>query len=820
MSPFVRDLRYAFRQLRQSPRFAIVVLISLGLGIGANTAIFSLLNSVLLKSLPVRDPNRLVLMVLGKNQGSLTYPIWEAFRDRRQIFDGALAWATRSFNLGRPLEPNRAPGLFVSGSAFPVLGVQPAAGRLFAPDDDKPGCESLAVLGYGYWADHYGQSVDAIGKSILLDGKPFTIIGVTQRGFFGLDVGNRFSVAVPFCSEPLMYGDQSSLKRRSTWWLNIMGRLKPGQTIAQADAAIQAIQPSIREATIPENWRVEEQKDYLNEPFTFRAGSTGVSFVRRQYESSLFILMGLVGLVLLVACANIATLLLARGSVRQREFAVRLALGASRGALVRQLLTECMLLASLGAVLGIFVSFWGTQLLTYYLSTERRTILLDLSPDVRVLLFTVALAVLTAMLSGLAPALRATRLTPNQALKEKAPTAYAEQRFGIGRILVVTQIALSLVLVFGAGLLIRSFTKLITQDLGFASHNILVAEFNLGGAGPATPEARQGVHNRLRESFAALPGVESAAIASFTPISGTGWNGEIEVAGYVPKSPRDNLAYFNRVSPEYLSTMSIRLLAGRNFGPLDRAGAPRVAIVNETLAHKFYGAQDPIGKTYSEKETQGTVETEIIGVMRDSKYLSLTEIVPPTVFVPELQDNDPSRWGAVVMKTNGDLRGIQSAARHESGGINKALSLTFHVFEKQVAESLARERTLALLSGFFGVLALLLAAIGLYGLTSYSVGRRRNEIGIRMALGAQPVRILRMILREVGNMAALGIGCGVTAAFFLSKWLATLLFGLEHRDPITFACATFVLGVVALLAGFFPARRAARLNPMDALRDE
>jgi predicted permease len=820
MSRFLQDLSYALRQLRQSPRFTAVVLISLALGIGANTAIFSLLNAVLLKTLPVREPERLVLMSQGKDQVSQTYPIWEAFRDRQQFLDGALTWGNRLFNLGTPLAPQRVPGLFVSGSAFPVLGVQPEAGSLFTSEDDRPGCELRAVLGYGYWMDHYGGSNDAIGKSLIIDGKPFTIMGVAQNGFFGMEVGNRFSVAIPFCAEPELYGEQSNLNQRSSWWLTVMGRLKPGQTIEQANAGVLAIQTSIREATLPTDWRPEDLKDYLKEPFSFRPAGTGVSYLRRQYETALYVLMGLVGLVLLVACANIATLLLARGSGRQREFAVRLALGASRSGLVRQLLTETTLLAVLGAALGIIVSYWGTQLLAIYLSTERRIIRLDLSPDLRVILFTSGLAVMTAILSGLAPALRATQLAPNQALKERATTTGGERRFGLGRLLVVAQIALSMLMVFGAGLLLRSFTHLVTQDSGFNSQNVLVAEFNLGGSGPLPPEVRQGVRDQLRDLFAAIPGVTSAALANVTPISGSSWTSRIDVEGFVPKSPRDSGVYMNCVSPEYFATMSIALLAGRNFGPADKVGSPRVAIVNETLARKFFAIRNPVGMTYSQKTLKGAETTEIIGVVRDSKYRNLMEPAPPTVYVPDAQDKDPDRWGAVVIKANSDLRGVQAAAIREAEGIHKELSLTFRMFERQIADSLARERTLAMLSGFFAALALLLAAIGLYGLTSYGVGRRRNEIGIRMALGALPASVLRMILREVGGLAAVGIVIGIGAAYAMSKWLATLIFGIEHRDPTTFAGAVAVLGIVALLAGYFPARRAARLHPMEALRDE
>jgi len=816
------DLRYALRALRQSPAFAAVAILSLALGIGANTAIFSLLNSVLLKTLPVREPERLVKLSIGERNDSLTNPIWEAIRDHQQALDGMLAWGSTRLNLAQGGETRFAQGVFASGSYFQVLGVPALVGRTFTPEDDRRGCGAdgpLVVLSYGFWQSRYGGAADAVGQRILLDGHPYTIIGVTPPSFFGLEVGRSFDLIMPLCTEPVLRGAESSLDQRSYWWLGLVGRLKDGSAISQAQASLRSLQPAVREATLPGDWPQEYLDSYLKDPFTLSPAGTGISSLRSRYQQALYVLMAVAALVLLIACANIANLQLARAAARERETALRVSLGASRLRVIRQLLIESVLLGAAGAAAGLAVAQWASRLLVYQLSTGTARVFLDLSPDLRVLAFAACAGILTGILFGILPALRAAGRPANDALRERSSIS-AEGRVGAGRWLVAAQVGLSLILLIGATLFIRSYFILATLDPGFDRSRVMIVTADMrrtnSAADSLLPQFEQ-----LLEAVRTIPGIRSAALSVVTPISGSTWGSSVQVDGYQPKTDRDSIVHFNFVSPDFFDTYGTALMAGRDFDNRDHALSPRVAVVNQAMAQKFYAGRNPLGMTFRTRMGGKDYQSiGIVGVVRDAKYRTLREEAPPTAYAPISQVGRVRTSAFLSVKAARRASDLKPSIVETIGRIHPEIALTFRTLEEQVRDSLVQERLMGTLSALFGLLALVVAAVGLAGLVSYSVTRRRAEMGIRAALGATPGSLVRLILREVAWMTSIGLVFGIAASLAAGRFVSALLYGLEPTDPDTLAAAALILALVAAVAGYIPARRAARIDPMLCLRAE
>jgi len=825
-----QDLKYAVRLLRRDKGFAVAAILSLALGIGANTAIFQLLDTVRLRTLPVTDPHELVVIhfqrgskLSGRFSSRMPYMTSAQVEELRKqrlddVFSGLFAWSSLALNTATGGEVRTADTLWVSGETFDILGLRPVIGRLITPADDRPGCGSApAVISYAYWQRAFGGSTDVLGKTVRLDGTQFDIVGVTPPDFFGLDVGRRFDVAIPICADALLPSQRDRIASRGNFWLAVVGRLQPGQTVATATDRLIAVSPAITAASVPDGYTSEGQQAYKNNKLQARAASSGLSDLREQFAKPLFVLLAATGLVLLIACANLANLLLARATARQREIAIRLAIGASRQRIVGQLLIESVLLALVGTVLGMVVARALTDVLVAQLAAGMGSLFLDLSWNMTVFAFTAAVAGAACLLFGLAPAMQATALAPVTALKTGGRgNSEARGRFGLRKALVVAQVALSLVLLIGALLFGRTLYNVLTIDAGF-DQQIMQVELSHPSLQPEDVVQLQVVREDLRQRIAALPGIADAVLVNNAPLTGN-WRNEYV---YADGKPEKALANFSTVGPNYFTAVGVPIVKGRAFSDADTLHAAPVAVVNETFAKKFFPDREAVGNRIWIEVAEGTPITkiEVVGISRDAKYGDIRDEFDPVVHLPMAQNSD-GRMVRMLVKPRGRLDGVMAAITREVGRVNPEISIEMRVIGQQVRDGLVRERLMAALSAAFGALAGLLAAIGIYGVMSYTVTRRANEIGIRLAMGASRSGVLRLVIVEAVWLIGAGIVIGTAMGLGAARAARSLLFGLQPGDPLTMASAIAVLAAIGVIASYLPARRASRVDPMNVLRQE
>ena len=831
----LQDLGYALRTFRRSPTFTLVAVLSLALGIGANTAIFSLINALLLRSLPVREPDRLVAVGDPTRVGSMStgnvrndtmsYPMYEEIRDQNQVFTGIFASGRANrlmVGLGSPGEEGEsARGRLVSGNYFSVLGVQARLGRTFTAEDDRVGQSPVVVISHEYWKRRFGQEPGIIGRTITISRNPFTVIGVMPEGFFGDIVGTAIDVWIPLSMQPQVIPGRNYLERWDVSWILLMGRLKPGVSIEQARAEINVLFPRI----VKEQTGSGITEDLLPNPDRMQVevtpGRAGFSYLRQELSQPLLILMAMVALVLAVACANVANLLLERSMARQKEIAVRLALGAGRERLIRQLLTESVLLSVLGGLLGLLIAFWAGRALLRLFGGTGAVAAIKLWPDLPVLAFTASVAVLTGILFGVAPALRATRVELAPTLKENARSvvgAGSGGRWPLGKLLVVAQFALSLLLVMGAGLFVRTLRNLERLDLGYPREGLLLLNVDPVAAGYEGARLESFPRN-LAEHLRSVPGVDAVTFSDNGIFSGTESNTSVRIEGFPSPPDGDPSVNYDVVGAGYFAIIGIPILRGRDIGVHDGPGAPGAAVVNESMVEQYFAGRDPIGK-HLVIEGPPYVEYEIVGVARNARDHDLRGPIPPRFYVSLLRSED------LGTDFNVEIRTAQPAAmvetiRNVMRAYDPNLSArSLDALTTLIDDTIINERIIARLAAVFGLLALLLAAIGLYGVISYTIARRINEIGIRMALGARRSRVLWMVLRETLLLALAGIVLGVPAVLGSTHAVASRLFGLSATDPATLAIAVGILLGVAVCAGLIPGSRATRVSPVQALRYE
>ena len=818
------DMRHTVRSLLASPGFTAVAILSLALGIGVNTVIFRVINAVSFRPLPAYHPDDLVELTHQGDDNSFTAAIWDEVQRRQNVFSDLLAYDQETFDLAASGEQRPVQGLYVSGNYFTTLGVPAYLGRTLIPSDDLPRGGSsgpVAVLSYGFWQREYGRDRSIIGQPLVLNHRSFEIVGVAPPGFFGVDVGDSFDVAIPLATEALIDGPDSLLKDRSEWWLHIIGRLRPGINSQQATAAMKVLAPAVYQGSLPDDLKGDQRTNFLSDTLNIRSAAKGLGSLRERYSHSLTLLMILVGAVLLIACANIANLLLARAKVRQREFAIRSALGAGRGRIVRQLLTESLMLSITGAALGVILSRWGAKLLVVAISTSKQPHFLDMSLDGRILAFIVGIALLTGILFGMAPALQLAGTDGSGAIKDggRGLTSGRHQR-RLGRALVVVQVALTMVLLIGAGLFVRSLYALLTQHLGFEPEGVLLVNPDFRDSNSA-PEAQVLLASQLLDQLHEIRGVQSVSRSAVTPIGGQTWQWDIQTVGQGGNHPLH--CFFNLVSSGYFRTMRTALLQGRDFTSQDAAGSPPVALLNESAARLLFQGEDPIGRAYRDKtrDTGKPLLVQVVGVVQDAKYRRLRDKIPPTIYLPISQFTGTKPViGTYELRFSGGASDLQDRVKQTVSSLDPRIVVEFRLLADQVSDSLSQERLVATLTTLLGLLALVLATVGLYGVISYGIVQRTGEIGVRMALGATRGNVLLLVLGDVAKLLIAGLVLGIASSVASIQFVRSMLYGLLSYDPVSILGASLLLLVAAGMAGYFPARRAALLDPVRALREE
>lgn len=831
-----QDLRFAIRTFLKSPAFLLMAVLSLGLGIGANTAIFSLINAVMLRILPVAHPEQLVLLTdpgfSGVNvettesgpRSALSYPEFQELRAHNRVFSGM--FAAQSFLSGLDVftigeQSTKANTQLVSGEFFGVLGVKPVVGRTFTPEEDQAlGANPLAVLSYGFWQREFGGDVGVVGRTIRVGQSPFQIVGVAPEGFRGILVGSEADLWIPMTMQEQVLPGRHYLRPRDTLWLQVMARLAPGMTRAQAEAGINVAFQQVLQGWAAAATTEKQRRKILEQQIQLRVGNRGASDLRDQFQDPLLLLMAMVGLVLLIACANIANLMLARATGRQREIGLRLALGAGRGRLIRQLMTESILIAAMGGMLGALLANWGTDLLVRLVAGGGFDIALEVHRDIRIFLFTGAIALLTGMLFGLTPAVRATRVDLNRTLAANARGTIGG-RGGVrtGRVLVVAQVALSLLLLMGATLFVRSLHNLAVQQLGFNRDHLLMVHVDpvAGGYRGASVTA---LYRRLRESLLGVPGVRGVTVSNSGLFAGDAGD-QISLEGTGRRGADELRSRWTLVGPAYFSTLGIPLLRGREIDTADAAHGSQVCVVNEAFAKFFFADSDPIGNHVTDEYPTTRETYEIVGVATDVREHAIGETDRPRFYANLAHPIGTVEGVTFLIAGFGDPGSLTTAVRHAIAEVDRGLPVpNIRTVNEQIDRRLVTRRLVADLSAFFGGLALVMAAIGLYGVMSYSMSRRTSEIGIRMALGASETSVLGMVLGETFRLVAMGVAVGLPCALGAGRLIASQLFGLSWADPSTVAAAVAMIFGTTLIAGYVPARRAARIDPMDALRND
>ena len=842
MNTLLQDIRYGLRMLLKSPGFTAVAVLTLALGIGANTAIFSLINAVMLKSLPVKNPQQLVLFQWDDNKWapqfgqtgwdskySFSYPTFEDLRTQSDTLSSAFAWVPLGFNdenitVGINGEPTLANGQMVTGQYFSGLGVVPLLGRGITEADENPGAPRVAVISYAYWSRRFGRDRSIVGRNVTLNGIPFTIVGVTPLAFYGVQVGSEPDVWVPFDDKPNMRpwstqpggGTAASVYTARNWLcVNIIGRLKDGATRAQAQSSLDTLFHHI----VTADWHPDNDNKVPH--LTLAAATQGLPQLQEGTAQPLYILMAAVGLVLLIACANVATLLLARATARKKEISVRLAIGASRSRLIRQLLTESVLMSVLGGLLGLVFAYWGTHALVALMSSSTSPLILDTGADAKVLLFTVAASVLTGILFGLAPAFRITRIELASAMKDTAANVSdARDKHRLGKSLIVAQVAASLVLMIGAGLFVRTLMNYENRNFGFNQQNLL--SFGLDPTRAGYHDARLvNLYSQLLDHIETLPGVKAATVMEFAPFFGVANNNDTSIEGEGNKSISFNVRS-QSVGPDFFSTMGIPIIAGRGINRTDTTASPLVAVVDETFVKKFFPGQNPVGRRLSGGDKFDPKNAfEIVGVAKNAELTDPHDELRPKAYYAYAQGPRYLDMMFFEVRAQGPPSTIISELRNAVYQADPELPLmNLKTQTEETSEALSQEALFARLTTVFGLVALLLAMIGLYGTMAYSVTRKTHEIGIRMALGANPGSVLAMVIRQGITLALVGVAIGIIAALGVTRLVSSMIFGITPYDPLTFLVVAAVLVAVAFLACFIPARRAMRVDPMIALRYE
>ena len=835
MTGFLHDVRYALRQMRKSPGFTLVAVLTLALGIGANTGIFTLVNAVLLKSLPVPDPEQLFLVRMSDRLAENTRFSYPQFRDMRAALPqaasvAAMTWPSDFYaNFGNR-QPEMVRGQLVSGNYFQTIETYPALGRLLTVDDDRTvGGSPVAVISYGCWQRRFGQDRNLIGRKIIVNGMPLEIVGVAAPGFFGAKAGTAPEFWLPTMMQSAVhyaqhYSQTEAAEFDKPWiaqqdisWLQLIVRVKSPQALPQADAALNQLFRQDFERAVLKLTDPQERRAFLRTRLELEPGGRGLPSLRRSFSQSLTVLMGTVGLVLLIACANLANLLLARAAVREREIAVRLSLGATRARLVRQLLTECVLMSGFGAVLGVGVAYWCSAVLPKWASSGATPISLNLAPDARVLFFSTAVALLTGFLFGLAPAVQGTRVEPARALKASARGFAGSGRgWSLKQTLVASQVALSLVLLVGAGLFLRTLRNFSELDPGFDRDHILTVWLDTHMAG-YKQEQLSALYERLIERVEAIPGVRSASLASCGLAIGCGDSSAIYLPG-IPHTNGETDAQERRVSHHFFDTVGIPLVEGRDFATTDNEKTLAVTIVNQTFVREFLKDKNPIGQ-YFGYDTANDHRFQIVGVVKDARVNDIRESAPPMIYHSIAQDAIDVE--SLDVRTFADPSRLISQVRQAVRSVDPNLPIGgIATLAEQVSSNLAQQRLIARLTTIFGVLALGLACLGLYGVMSYTVARRTSELGIRLALGSTRWSALWVVLRESFIVIGAGILVGACLSLAGTRLVSSMLFGLSPHDPLTLAAAAMLLLLVSVASGLLPAWRAAQVDPMAALRHE